>query len=52
MHPRHRLRERVLGLSPHVANLTFGGMLRNRLYMRGSTSLYACYVSTKGAGRA
>jgi gluconolactonase len=31
------------------ANLTFGGMMRNRLYMCGSTSLYACYVSTQGA---
>ena len=34
------------------ANLTFGGMLRNRLYMCGSTSMYACYVSVQGAGRA
>jgi gluconolactonase len=32
-----------------VANLTFGGRLRNRLYICGSTSLYACYVDTQGA---
>jgi gluconolactonase len=31
------------------ANLTFGGLLRNRLYICGSTSLYACYVNTQGA---
>ena len=34
-----------------VANLTFGGLLRNRLYICGSTSLYACYVDTQGAMR-
>jgi gluconolactonase len=31
------------------ANLTFGGPLRNRLYMCASTSVYACYVTTQGA---
>jgi gluconolactonase len=31
------------------ANLTFGGPLRNRLYICASTSLYACYVNTQGA---
>jgi gluconolactonase len=31
------------------ANLVFGGLLRNRLYICGSTSLYACYVNTQGA---
>jgi gluconolactonase len=31
------------------ANLTFGGLLRNRLYMCASTSVYACYVNTQGA---
>jgi gluconolactonase len=31
------------------ANLVFGGVLRNRLYICGSTSLYACYVNTQGA---
>jgi gluconolactonase len=34
-----------------VANLTFGGLLRNRLYICGSTSLYAVYVNTQGAMR-
>ena len=34
-----------------VANLTFGGRLRNRLYICGSTSLYGCYVSAQGAYR-
>jgi gluconolactonase len=32
------------------ANLTFGGLLRNRLYMCASTSIYALYVNTQGAG--
>jgi len=32
-----------------VANLCFGGMQRNRLYICGSTSLYAVYTSAKGA---
>lgn len=32
-----------------VANLTFGGMQRNRLYICGSTSLYACYTNVAGA---
>jgi gluconolactonase len=32
-----------------VANLCFGGMQRNRLYICGSTSLYAVYTSVQGA---
>ncbi len=32
-----------------VANLCFGGTFRNRLYICGSTSLYACYTSATGA---
>ena len=32
-----------------VANLCFGGRFRNRLYICGSTSLYAVYTSTQGA---
>jgi gluconolactonase len=32
-----------------VANLCFGGTFRNRLYICGSTSLYACYTSVQGA---
>jgi gluconolactonase len=33
------------------ANMTFGGMLRNRLYICATTSIYACYVGVQGAGR-
>ena len=36
-------------LPESCANLTFGGLLRNRLYMCASTSLYAVYVNTQGA---
>ncbi len=32
-----------------VANVTFGGMQRNRLYICGSTSIYACYTNTQAA---
>jgi gluconolactonase len=32
-----------------VANLTFGGPKRNRLFMTATTSLYAVYVATTGA---
>jgi gluconolactonase len=32
-----------------VANLCFGGRFRNRLYICGSTSLYAVYTSAQGA---
>src|SRR5580700_11282829 len=31
------------------ANLVFGGLSHNRLYMCATTSIYACYVNTKGA---
>jgi gluconolactonase len=31
------------------ANVVFGGLLRNRLYMCASTSVYALYVNTQGA---
>jgi gluconolactonase len=34
-----------------AGNLEFGGMQRNRLYICGSTSMYACYVNTQGALR-
>jgi gluconolactonase len=33
-----------------VANLAFGGAKRNRLFMAGSTSLYALYVNIAGTG--
>ena len=36
-------------LPESCANLTFGGLLRNRLYMCASTSVYAVYVDTQGA---
>ncbi len=37
-------------LLPEIcANLCFGGSKRNRLFMAGSTSLYAVYVETQGA---
>jgi len=32
-----------------VANVCFGGLHRNRLFMAGSTSLYSVYVNTQGA---
>jgi len=32
-----------------VANVCFGGAKRNRLYICGTTSLYAVYVMTNGA---
>ncbi|MFN7223899.1 MAG: SMP-30/gluconolactonase/LRE family protein [Paracoccaceae bacterium] len=34
-----------------VANLTFGGPRRNRLFITATTSLYAIYVTTTGAQR-
>lgn len=34
-----------------VANVEFGGPKRNRLYICGTTSLYAMYVNTQGASR-
>jgi gluconolactonase len=35
-----------------VANLTFGGSRRNRLFIAASTSLYSLYVNARGAYRA
>jgi len=34
-----------------VANLTFGGPRRNRLFITATTSLYAVYVTATGAQR-
>jgi gluconolactonase len=34
-----------------VANLTFGGPRRNRLFITATTSLYAIYLTTNGAQR-
>jgi gluconolactonase len=36
-------------LPESVANLTFGGASRNRLYICGISSLYACNTNTRGA---
>jgi gluconolactonase len=37
-------------LLPEIcSNVCFGGTKRNRLFMTGSTSLYAVYVETRGA---
>jgi len=33
-----------------VANVCFGGLHRNRLFMAGSTSLYSLFVNTQGVG--
>lgn len=34
-----------------VANVTFGGRKRNRLFICGTTSLYSVYLTANGAGR-
>jgi gluconolactonase len=33
-----------------VANVTFGGVKRNRLYICGTTSIYSMYTTVVGAG--
>ncbi len=38
-----------IDLPERCANLCFGGLHRNRLFMCGSTSLYSLYVNTEGA---
>ncbi len=35
-----------------IGNITFGGPKRNRIFMAGSTSLYAVYVGVQGSGPA
>ena len=40
---------RKIHLPETCANLVFGGPLRNRLFVCGSTSVYALYVGTQGA---
>ena len=48
----HRREGELLGkihIPETVANLCFGGQQRNRLYICGSTSLYAVYTSAQGA---
>lgn len=39
-----------IDLPERCANLCFGGVHRNRLFMAASTSLYALYVNTQGVG--
>ena len=39
----------LIRLPEICSNVCFGGTKRNRLFMTGSTSLYAVYVETKGA---
>ena len=38
-------------LPEHVANLTFGGRKRNRLFITAASSLYSLFVGTRGALR-
>ena len=38
-----------IALPERCANLCFGGLMRNRLFMAASQSLYAIYVNTEGA---
>jgi gluconolactonase len=37
-----------IGLPERCANLCFGGLKRNRLFMASSQSLYAVYVNAQG----
>ncbi len=47
--PQGKLVGRI-DLPERCANLCFGGVHRNRLFMAASTSLYALYVNTQGVG--
>ena len=38
-----------IDMPERVANVCFGGLHRNRLFMAASTSLYSLYVNTQGA---
>ena len=38
-----------IALPERCANLCFGGLKRNRLFMAASQSIYALYVNTQGA---
>ena len=42
----------MIRLPENCANVCFGGVRRNRLFMTASQSLYAVYVDTQGAGLA
>jgi gluconolactonase len=37
-----------IGLPERCANLCFGGVYRNRLFMAATSSLYSLYVNTQG----
>ena len=47
--PQGKLIGRI-DLPERCANLCFGGVHRNRLFMAASTSLYSLYVNTQGVG--
>jgi gluconolactonase len=49
--PQGKLIGRI-DLPERCANLCFGGVHRNRLFMAASTSLYSLYVNTQGVGYA
>ena len=38
-----------IALPERCANVCFGGLKRNRLFMAASQSIYALYVNTQGA---
>ena len=41
-----------IDLPERCANLCFGGVHRNRLFMTASTSIYSLFVNTQGVGYA
>jgi gluconolactonase len=41
-----------IDLPERCANLCFGGLQRNRLFMTASTSVYSLYVNTQGVAYA
>lgn len=47
--PKEGVRIGQIKLPEICSNVCFGGSKRNRLFMTGSTSVYAVYVETKGA---
>jgi len=47
--PKEGVRIGQIHLPEICSNVCFGGTKRNRLFMTGSTSLYAVYVETQGA---
>ena len=49
MNSRLRLTPPKQILAERSANLSFGGVKRNRLFMAASHSVYALYVNTQGA---